>query len=1452
MPGALTRGLSAFRGGGGTIDQILRLRTVLDAAGLDQAKAKIDEVDKHAEKSGKGMSGLQKGLLGVAGVGFAGLVAGLGASAATAADFQKNLNGVAAATGASQSELAAMRKEALAVGRDTSKSASEAVVAFGELAKAGVAVKDIVAGVGRTTVQLAEATGTAIPQMATLMADTLNIWKLSADQAASVADTLAKTAVASTVDIGDLQQAISNVGPVAASLGVSVRETAAALGILGNNGIKGAEAGTALRGMLLRLTAPTNQAKAILDDLGVAVFDAQGKMRPLREVLIDLNGALEPLTQEERTNVMKEIFDTYTITAGTALIHNAAQQWDDFNAAIDKSPGVAEQSQKRMEGLAGAMERLRGSLETAAITIGTALLPALTAMVSAAERGLNWLMAQDYSGAVGALNQVSDILGTIAATVADRLAGPMRATLGWLADHPEALIGAAAGITAVAVALAAAAAAGAAFGLITSPLTLIIAAAAALGAGIVLLARNWDDLTAKVPALGPAVDSVMVILRGLTDLITGPVADGLSKLAALAGEVAGGLIDAFNDPLGFLRDHWPEVATLIAGPFAPIVSLATDAFGVRTALTGAFGAIWEYISTEVPGWPGKIRNFLASLPDLVCDVVKDAGKAIAGAFGSAWGWLSGEIPSWPGRIKDSLAPLVGALCDIGKAAGSGFVRFLTGNLDITAGLSWIWGKVKGFVGLVNDLLEKLHAPAIGIGDMGAGGGGPPQPSAADVAIAALAPISLPAAASAAAIKCFGAGGDVDGATLSLLGETGFREYVISTDPRHRGANLARLARAAGMLGVNQGGPLDWPGDLIGSIGNMVKAGAARLVAAAIERLGIDFGNQGLVSDLGRGVFGAVKDAAVGFVQGLLDKAREEGGTFRRPLSAYTVTQEFGENPQVYGPGGHTGIDLAAPVGTPIMASAGGDVGYAGWLDPRGSGGYGNAVILQHLENLSTLYGHMSTILTRVGAAVTGGEGIGQVGSTGFSTGPHLHFEVRRGNVPVNPRSMVQLYGGGFLTEPVMGIGLLSGTAYALAERGPEAVVPLSGAGGRGGAGIGSLTITAASVTLAGGIGGMPAGFAAGVAATPVTSQQQQARSAGSATSITQTDMGGGLVKVTVSLDDGTSFSYYTLFGRVLPSVGTDEDAIRLAGYAGLTPEQLGRISAEYRAIADWQRAGMNPASPFGPGSDIYAAAAARVRAQNPNAGPDEIDRLIAIETRAAADQANAARAQQEAAQTQADAASVVDFATQSVSTSANVIDFAASAILTGSTNIVDMAKDDAERAAELEQLRKDAADALHGAADQQQENTADFGTHVDDFGNEVDTFGNVVEGGAAEEADTATMQARRARWEAEHPGQTAPFARGGFIRRPTWLVDIASGSLYGTMAEAGTGGEYIVPRGDMARMRGRRDGGAGAAPVYTTHNTYLLANDPAAIAAQQRLADQRRAMDAVINYGGSR
>jgi murein DD-endopeptidase MepM/ murein hydrolase activator NlpD len=122
------------------------------------------------------------------------------------------------------------------------------------------------------------------------------------------------------------------------------------------------------------------------------------------------------------------------------------------------------------------------------------------------------------------------------------------------------------------------------------------------------------------------------------------------------------------------------------------------------------------------------------------------------------------------------------------------------------------------------------------------------------------------------------------------------------------------------------------------------------------------------------------------------------GSYRWPLDAGIVSSEYGER---WGKM-HKGLDIAADVGEPVYAAAAGEVIYAS----NGMRGYGNAVIVRHDDRATSLYAHNSELKVKAGQKVTQGELIALLGNTGHSTGPHVHFEIRSGDAPVNPRGLL--------------------------------------------------------------------------------------------------------------------------------------------------------------------------------------------------------------------------------------------------------------------------------------------------------------------------------------------------------------------------------------------------------------------------------------------------------------
>ena len=352
-----------------------------DSAMRDSARSAdkaADGIEKSGSRIGSALSGIAKGAAVASAALGAGLAAGLAGSIKVAADFQQSLANVGSATGATAEQMTAMRREALKIGADTSKSASEAVSAMGELVKAGMDVETVIGGAARSTVQLAEATGIDMVEAATLTSNAMNTFKAQGLDAATAAETFAKAANASAIDVSDLGQSLSAVGAVWATSGQNMQDFATAVGILGNNAIRGSDAGTSLKAMLAGLTPNSKEAASAMRNLGINAFNADGSFKSFRDIVANLQQAFGPLNEQQRATYGELIFGSDAVRSLNVLLKEGTAGWDAFQESMTQAPSLADQSAQRMNTLNGQIEMLKGSLETIAIEVGSLFLPALT------------------------------------------------------------------------------------------------------------------------------------------------------------------------------------------------------------------------------------------------------------------------------------------------------------------------------------------------------------------------------------------------------------------------------------------------------------------------------------------------------------------------------------------------------------------------------------------------------------------------------------------------------------------------------------------------------------------------------------------------------------------------------------------------------------------------------------------------------------------------------------------------------------------------------------------------------------------------------------------------------------------------------------------------------------------------------------------------------------------
>ena len=375
----------------GTAEGVIRIK--YDGAGAKKAQDDFAKTEASATKSGATLHSVSTKSAIAAGL----LAAGIAYVADKAIDFEKEISAIGAVSGAQGPALDSLRKKALQLGADTQFSASQAAVAMEELAKSGVAVPDILNGAADAAVNLAAAGGIDLPQAADIASNAMNTFNLKASDLNGVVNDLAGAANASSVDVSDLGQALTQVGAIANLMGLSVHDTTTALAELGNAGIKGSDAGTSLKSMLMNLQPQTKAAADEMKNLGIITkdganqfFDAQGHLKSYGDISQVLQNSLKGMTDAQKEAALQTLFGSDGIRAAAVAAKNGATGFDTLAAAMSKT-SAADVAKARMGNTAGQIEQLKGSVETAAIAFGELLLPALTSVAKSLTSFANWL-----------------------------------------------------------------------------------------------------------------------------------------------------------------------------------------------------------------------------------------------------------------------------------------------------------------------------------------------------------------------------------------------------------------------------------------------------------------------------------------------------------------------------------------------------------------------------------------------------------------------------------------------------------------------------------------------------------------------------------------------------------------------------------------------------------------------------------------------------------------------------------------------------------------------------------------------------------------------------------------------------------------------------------------------------------------------------------------------------
>ena len=523
-----------------------------------------------------------------------------------------------------------LREYALEMGRNTAFSASQAADALNYMALAGYNVETSM-NMLPNVLNLAAAGSMDLARASDMITDTQTAFGIKLERTTQLVDEMAKAASTGNTSVEQLGDAFLTIGGLASELNGGliklsdgtttttdgIQELEIALTAMANAGVKGAEAGTHMRNILLKLSSPTSEGTKQLEKMGVAVFDAQGNMRALSEIFGDLSSKMQQMSQQERITAISDLFNTRDMKAVTPLLSAIQQNWNEIGESILNAQGAAQKmADTQLDNLAGDTTLFKSALEGAQVALSDALNPALRSFVQTGTRGLSALAEKlDNANFRDKLEKIGEKLGNLADKVVDFLIDldgnkilddiadgidKGANAVQYLFDNSDKIIPIIKTVIAVLTAWKVVQLA-LNLAMLANPISLVVVAIAALIAAGVALYMNWDTVKEKAGQLWSklrdtfsnigtsiknafqnAVDSAKKWGSDLVNNFKSGITDKLSGLKTTVSNMAGTIRSYLHfsepdeGPLSDFHTYAPDMMKLFAKGIADNEHLVTD------------------------------------------------------------------------------------------------------------------------------------------------------------------------------------------------------------------------------------------------------------------------------------------------------------------------------------------------------------------------------------------------------------------------------------------------------------------------------------------------------------------------------------------------------------------------------------------------------------------------------------------------------------------------------------------------------------------------------------------------------------------------------------------------------------------------------------------------------------------------------------------------------------
>lgn len=696
-------------------DGTLKFDTSIDSKGFQSG---IDGIGSIAEKGLKATGAILAGT--------ATAIGAIGAaSVKVGSDFEASMSKVAAISGATGDDLKALTDKAKEMGATTKFSASESADALQYMAMAGWKTEDMLNGL-EGIMNLAAASGEDLATTSDIVTDALTAFGLSAEDSTHFADVLAQASSNANTNVGMMGETFKYVAPVAGALGYTAEDTALAIGLMANSGIKASQAGTSLRSIMSRMAKPTKEVQGAMDKLGVSLTDSNGNMKSLNEVMGDLRNGFAGLSEAEAAEMAAALGGQEAMSGLLAIVNASDDDFDKLSDAIYSCDGAAKRMADTMnDNLQGQITILKSGLEGLGISLYENMEAPLKEVVKEAQN-----MVQQLQDAFnnGGLDEVVSTVGDIFAQIVEKAASAAPDLIDVASDMIQSFL------TGINNNLPEIASAG--VDIVTSLGSALIENTGLLwSTGVALLAEVLSGLADNMPQLvesakdalsqfGSALveyaPSIGESAAKIVSYLASAVIENLPQIIEVGKQIVQGFIAGIEQEFPGLGAFLSGLFDGFASTLAPIAQTVVDALSnIFSALDGADPETMEALGKAI----GTIAASIAALK-VASEVVGGVKNllSVLGGFRKTAGNIIGIVP----KVVEGFQLLSGGAGTFSEVLAlefpklAGIITKVTGSFGTLAStISGVFTKIGAVVGpaisKIASLISSIGPTIAGIG-----------------------------------------------------------------------------------------------------------------------------------------------------------------------------------------------------------------------------------------------------------------------------------------------------------------------------------------------------------------------------------------------------------------------------------------------------------------------------------------------------------------------------------------------------------------------------------------------------------------------------------------------------------------------------------------------------------------------------------------------------------------